>query len=65
MNVTVDAEAVLVTWINPEEAGRAFDVLCLRFKAEFGDVPMELRGNVHNKVSLVTPNWVQGRLTKC
>jgi hypothetical protein len=64
MNINVDSQSIMVTWLEPEEAGKAFDALCLRWRAEFGDAYIDIRGSVNDRRGRATPNWIQGRLTK-
>ena len=65
MNISVDDNSIIVTWLEPDEAGRAFDALCMRWRAEFGDVYMNVTGGTHDRRARVTPNWIRGALTKC
>lgn len=64
MNITSDDKSIMVTWLEPEDAGRAFDALCVRWRAEFGDVYMNISGGAHDRRARVTPNWIRASLTK-
>jgi len=62
MHINVDESSIVVTWLEPEEAGRAFDALCTRWRAEFGDVYMNITGGAHDRRARVTPNWIKATL---